>query len=67
LPSGSSPISGTYGQPHTLTAGKRITLLNPDILINGKGQYVLEGSKSDNTYDVPIKQITHLVKPKSKK
>lgn len=67
LPSCSSPISGTYGQPHTLTAGKRITLLNPDILINGKGQYVLEGSKSDNTYDVPIKQITHLVKPKSKK
>lgn len=48
----------------TLTAGKRVTLYNPDLLINGDGEYVVEANNSKGyTFQVPYNQITGWKRP----
>ena len=48
----------------TLTAGKRVTLYNPDLLINGDGEYVVEANNSKGyTFQVPYNQSTGWKRP----
>ncbi|QQP29216.1 SLAP domain-containing protein [Lactobacillus ultunensis] len=48
----------------TLTAGKRVTLYNPDLLINGDSEYVVEANNSKGyTFQVPYNQITGWKRP----
>lgn len=50
----------------TLTAGKRVTLHDPKLLINDKGEYVVSLIDDDSyEYQIPYNQITGWKKPKT--